>query len=62
MLWGEEWVGFLNSKTSTPCFSDGDSSLFSSLLTQPEQQWPKNIESLRDLVQHWLLQHQEAAL
>ena len=62
MLWGDEWVNFLNSKTSTPCFSNKDAALFSSLLTQPQQQWPKNIESLRDRVQHWLLQHQEALL
>lgn len=62
ILWGEEWVNFLNSKTSTPCFSDRDAALFSSLLTQPEPLWPQDVESLRGSVEHWLQQHQEAAL
>ena len=62
MLWGDEWVSFLNSKTSTPCFSGNDAALFSSLLTEPQKNWPQDTESLRDRVQHWLQQHQEAAL
>jgi hypothetical protein len=61
-LWGQQWVDFLNSKTKNPCFSDDDGTLFVSLLTAPKNKWPANIDTLRDRVYLWLVQHQEAQL
>jgi hypothetical protein len=61
-LWGSNWINYLNSKTSKACFVEGDDTRYSSLLTQPESNWPADIETLKARTQAWLEQHKEAAL
>lgn len=59
LLWGKNWTDYLNSKTSKPCFADGDDRLFDDLLTRPESSWPEEISSLKEHVYRWLKQHKE---
>jgi hypothetical protein len=61
-LWGRDWVGYLNSKTETPCFCSGDELLFNVSLCGPEGSWPDNINTLREHVLLWLQQHKEESL
>lgn len=61
-MWGAVWIEYLNRKTATACFIDGDDALFNCLLTQPEPNWPPGIEQLRDRVCAWLLTHREEPL
>jgi len=61
-LWGGAWIDYLNHKTDTPCFINGDDKLFNCLLTQPQGNWPEGIEALRGRVRAWLELHREETL